>query len=107
MEHRRGRRWPLDLTVRVTIDHSQTTCPGRILDLSFNGAAIEMTCRGLSTGEIVLIWLPGMRLPVEALTVRTQGSTAGLLWTEYSDRVMSLIEEVIPTPPVLSDIHSA
>lgn len=95
MDHRRGQRWPSELTIRITAD--QTTIPrqARLLDLSHHGACLRLPGGCGKAGETLSVWLPKREKPIRALVVHTQGDILGLLWIEYSPWVDQLLAHVI------------
>ena len=94
MNHRYGYRWQTDLKIRVTCGEEPRLFPARLLNLSFNGAAVSLSGLILKPGMMIKVQLPGVSVSSPALVVHTQDSLAGLLWIEHTAGVKKLLDEI-------------
>ena len=115
IEHRWGRRYTVDLPVRL-ISASQMQGTGRLTNLSISGGYVETTLllTALTTVRIQVLRQDGLRsevLEIPAFIVRQEGPGIGVEWWKLSPHLVpaaesALLANVASPPEEMSRRHS-
>jgi hypothetical protein len=100
MDHRIGQRWRSDLPVRIAVGHGAESQPGRLVDLSRNGARVRLEGAKTQPGKALQVRFSGVAASARALIVHARDGQAGLLWIERPPWLEHLVAAVRRHPPL-------